>query len=80
MQDVCFTRIKKGLPCVDAKGQVLKTQPPRPQGRVNEINSQGGGTQNGTQPNPTPPPQGAHGFTPPQQEGGYWTPYLPNFP
>ena len=80
MQDVCFTRIKKGLPCVDAKGQVLKNQPPRPQGRVNEINSQGGGAQNGTQPNPTPPPQGAHGFTPPQQEGGYWTPYLPNFP
>jgi hypothetical protein len=57
MQDKCFTRIRKELPCVDANCVPLKNQPPTSQqGRVAEIgmqNSQpGGGTQN-----VAPPPQ-----------------------
>ena len=77
MQDKCFTRIRKNLPCVDANGIPLKNQPPTPQqGRVAEIgpqNSQsGGGAQN------VAPPSGFS--APPQGNGnGYWTPYPPNF-
>ena len=76
MQDKCFTRIRKGLPCVDAKGVPLRNQPPTPppqQGRVAEVdlqNQSGGGAQN------TAPPSG---FSGPPQSNGYWTPYPPNF-
>ena len=88
MQDVCFTRINKGLPCVDSKGVPLKTQPPKTYKGVSQIerfDSKGSATQQiwnalENQPPPQPHPQGAHGFAPPQKEGGYWTPYLPNFP
>ena len=56
MQDKCFTRIRKGLPCVDANGVPLKNQPPTPQqGRVAEIgtsNQSGGGAQNVAPPPP----------------------------
>ena len=83
MQDVCFTRIRKNLPCVDANGVPLKTQPPKKpnQGRVNEI-AQGENAQNGSKTPPSPPQQhnGANGFAPPNDGNGYWTPYLPNFP
>ena len=76
MQDKCFTRIRKGLPCVDVNGVPLKNQPPSPpqQGRVAEIGTQnvqsGGGAQNVAPPS---------GFSAPPQSNGYWTPYPPNF-
>ena len=46
MQEVCYTRIKKNLPCVDAQGKPWRTQPAKPaQGRVNEVSEQQTGTQ-----------------------------------
>ena len=45
MQEVCYTRIKKNLPCVDAQGKPWRTQPAKPaQGRVNEVSEQQTGT------------------------------------
>lgn len=70
-QDVCYTRIKKGLPCVDAKGVPLSKQPPS-QGRVNEISDQSGSPM-------APISQMPQNFAPPPQQGGFWTPYPPNF-
>ena len=75
MQEVCYTRINKNLPCVDAQGNPWRTQPAKPaQGRVNEIDDQ---SHHGTPMAPIsqPPPQ----FAPPSSNGGYWTPYPPNF-
>ena len=40
MQEVCYTRINKNLPCVDAQGKPWRTQPAKPQGRVNEVAEQ----------------------------------------
>jgi hypothetical protein len=86
-QDKCFTRIAKGLPCVDANGVPLKNQPPTPPpraGRVAEIGQQGemsghhGGAPTNLEGAPNQP--GANFMMPPQSQGGYWTPYPPNFP
>ena len=87
-QNVCYTRIAKGLPCVDANGVPLKTQPPPPpprSGRVAEIGQQpqgASGHHGGTPPTlETPPPPAMAGYMmPPPSQGGYWTPYPPNFP
>ena len=85
-QDKCYTRINKGLPCIDANGVPLKTQPatpPQRQGRVAEIGQQGtgGGHHGGAQFSMDPPAQPMANFMmPPQGQGGYWTPYPPNFP
>ncbi len=86
-QDKCFTRLAKGLPCVDANGVPLKNQPPTPPpraGRVAEIGQQGatGGHHGGAPPHPegAPTQPGANFMMPPQSQGGYWTPYPPNFP
>ena len=40
MQEVCYTRINKNLPCVDAQGKPWRTQPAKSQGRVNEVAEQ----------------------------------------
>jgi len=74
MQEVCYTRIKKNLPCVDAQGKPWRTQPAKPaQGRVNEVSEQ----QTGTPMAPISQPP--LNFAPPSSSGGYWTPYPPNF-
>ena len=78
MQDVCRTRINKRLPCVDQNGVPLKVQPPFPdtpqkrRGGVSEVESQ----------QPSTPLVGApqHGFAPPSNQNGFWTPFPPNFP
>ena len=72
MQEVCYTRINKNLPCVDAQGKPWRTQPAKPQGRVNEVAEQNSSP---VAPVAQPPPN----FAPPQSNGGYWTPYPPNF-
>ena len=74
MQEVCYTRIKKNLPCVDAQGKPWRTQPAKPaQGRVNEVSEQQIGTPM------APISQPPLNFAPPSSSGGYWTPYPPNF-
>ena len=73
MQEVCYTRINKNLPCVDAQGKPWRTQPAKPQGRVNEVAEQNSSP---VAPVAQPPPPN---FAPPQSNGGYWTPYPPNF-
>ena len=72
MQEVCYTRINKNLPCVDAQGKPWRTQPAKPQGRVNEVAEQNSSPVAAVA---QPPPN----FAPPQSNGGYWTPYPPNF-
>jgi hypothetical protein len=83
-QDKSYTRIPKGLPCVDANGVPLKSQsltPPSRTGRVAKIGQQGsaGGHHGGVplilEYSPVQPM--ANFMMPPQGEGGYWT-HFPN--
>ena len=79
MQDVCFTRINRRLPCVDQNGAPLKVQPPFPdttpkkRGGVSEVEAQ----QMASQPPAGAPPSQ---FAPPSNQQGFWTPFPPNFP
>ena len=79
MQDVCYTRINRRLPCVDQNGAPLKVQPPFPdtaprkRGGVSEVEAQ----QMASQPPAGAPPSN---FAPPSNQQGFWTPFSTNFP
>ena len=79
MQEACYTRINKRLPCVDQNGVPLRVQPPFPdtpprkRGGVSEVDSQQ------AVPQPAGAPPTSH-FAPPTNHQGFWTPFPPNFP
>ena len=72
-QDVCYTRIKKGLPCVDVNGVPLKNQPPPPPpkktGKVNEVAEEEKGEKEKEPPQP--------GQFPVPPWGGPYAPFFP---
>ena len=79
MQDACYTRINKRLPCVDQNGKPLAIQPPFPD---TPPRKRGGVAEVAAQPMASQPLAGApppSQLAPPANQQGFWTPFPPNF-